>query len=204
MAADVEEFIRDRKLGSATLIGHSMGAKAAMVLALRKPHLVDRLIAVDNSPIGTPLSDDFEQYVKAMIDIQGQRVTSRAKADALLAKYEPNTSIRQFLLTNLIKSETGGMTFRVPVDTLGNALVDLGAFPYSPDENIAYNKPTLFIRGTQSRYITERKLKVVEHFFPNYELASIDAGHWVQAENPAAFLESVYAGNFIYLVLIGT
>ena len=149
MAADVEGFIRDRKLGSATVMGHSMGAKAAMVLALRKPQLVDRFIAVDNCPIGTPLSEDFEQYVKAMLDIQEQKVKSRAEADSILAKYEPNISIRQFLLTNLVKSKTdGGMTFRVPVDTLGNALPALGAF---------------LIRQTRTLHITSQRSSSEAH-----------------------------------------
>jgi pimeloyl-ACP methyl ester carboxylesterase len=151
LAADVEHFIRQKSLGPSILIGHSMGAKAAMALSLTNPQIVRSLIAVDNAPIDNALHSSFRRYIDGMKEIERKNVKSSKEAYAIMANYERSLAIQQFLLSNLRKdNETGHYSFRFPLDILGSALGSLGDFPYVPDE-YRYTGPTLFIRGTESR-----------------------------------------------------
>jgi len=88
MASDIEEFISQHSLSSVTLMGHSMGAKAVMVVALRSPSLVANLIPIDNSPVDAALKSDFGQYVSAMHKIEQAKVTKQSEADEILKQYE--------------------------------------------------------------------------------------------------------------------
>ena len=96
--------------------------------------------------------------------------------------------IRQFLLGNLFRPE-GSTTqkFRVPLDILGKALNHLGDFPFKDPNAVRYEKPALFVRGTKSKYIPDEVLPAIGQFFPRFELADIDAGHWVISEKPEDF-----------------
>lgn len=84
MAEDVEGFIAQHGLEKPTLIGHSMGAKVAMALALRNPHTISALISVDNSPIDAALKSDFGKYLQGMRVIEEAKVSKQSDADVLL------------------------------------------------------------------------------------------------------------------------
>ncbi|EED15150.1 proline iminopeptidase, putative [Talaromyces stipitatus ATCC 10500] len=202
LANDVSDFIKLHRLRKTVLIGHSMGAKAAMVLALQSPETVTGLIPVDNAPVSAMLGSPFNDYVKGMKEISEARVTRQSEADQILAKYEPSLAIRQFLLTNLIRDpETDNKTlkFRVPIDTLGSNLDEMADFPWKfdreNDSNNAdlptYNGPTLIVRGLQSKYVSDKRLPAVKRFFPNAQIVGIDAGHWVISEKPEEFRQAV-------------
>lgn len=97
-------------------------------------------------------------------------------------------AVRQFLLTNLIRSEDKShLIWRIPLDYLTSNLDDMGDFPYKDPDEIRYNKPTLFVRGTRSSYIADEMLPIIGRFFPRFELADVEAGHWVISENPEGF-----------------
>lgn len=150
LAADVENFLDKEDIKSCILIGHSMGAKTAMGVSLRRPDLVDSLIPVDNAPVDVRLTSSFYTYVQGMRKVENSNVKSQKEAVEIMEPYEPSLPIRQFLLANLKKNdETGLYKFRVPLDILGKSLDTLGEFPFHP-ENSRYVKPTMFIRGTQS------------------------------------------------------
>ncbi|EMT64935.1 Abhydrolase domain-containing protein C22H12.03 [Fusarium odoratissimum] len=120
MAQDVAEFIEGHGLKETTLIGHSMGAKTSMALALRSPELVADIVAVDNAPVDVSLSRDFPKYVRAMKKIQEAGVTRQAEADKILSEYEESLPIRQFLLGNMYLPDGEKVRkFRIPLDTLG-------------------------------------------------------------------------------------
>ncbi|KKZ68649.1 hypothetical protein EMCG_05735 [[Emmonsia] crescens] len=192
MADDVEEFIHRLKLRKPTLIGHSMGAKTAMTVALRSPELISSFVAVDNAPVSATLGSQFTKYVKGMQEIESANVTKQSDADRILQQYEESLPIRQFLLTNLIRSkEDNTLKFRVPVKLLGESLDELADFPFSPSDNVKFEGPSLFIRGTESPYVQNKVLPTIAHFFPSYKLVDIDAGHWVISENPEAFQNAV-------------
>lgn len=188
MAEDVARFIADHGLKDSTLIGHSMGAKTAMTLALRSPELVRDLVSVDNAPVDATLSQDFARYVKAMKKIEDAGVSRQSEADKILAEYEESLPIRQFLLGNLHRPSAGSpQKFRVPLNIIGKALDNMGDFPYTDPRQVRFEKPTLFVRGLHSKYVPDEVLPLVGQFFPRFELADIEAGHWVISEKPEEF-----------------
>ncbi|KAJ4145677.1 hypothetical protein LMH87_004517 [Akanthomyces muscarius] len=192
MAEDVSSFIGDHGLQNTTLIGHSMGAKTAMALALQSPHSVADIVAVDNAPVDALLGSDFSSYIRGMKKVDQSHVTKLAEADKILQEVEKSLPIRQFLLGNLHR-EPGQktQTFRIPLDTLGVALGHLGDFPFKDPTQVRFEKPALFVRGTKSKYVPDEVLPVVGQFFPRFRLVDIDAGHWVISEQPEEFRRAV-------------
>lgn len=164
-----------------------MGAKTVMAVALRKRVKIGNLIPVDNAPVDAALKSDFATYVVGMRKIEEAGVKSLRDADKILQPYEESVPIRQFLLTNLMRTEEGTQKFRVPLEYLTKALGKLGDFPFNDPDETRFEGPTLFVRGTQSHYIADNMLPICGRFFPKFELASIDAGHWVISEKPEEF-----------------
>ncbi|KAK5662748.1 hypothetical protein OQA88_6155 [Cercophora sp. LCS_1] len=192
MAADVAEFVRHHNFKEPTLIGHSMGAKTAMALALTEPDLVANIVAVDNAPVDARLESDFARYIKGMKKIDEADVTRQAEADKILQDYEKSLTIRQFLLGNLHRPEgSKAQKFRVPLSVLAKALDHLGDFPFRNPDEVRFEKPALFIRGTKSRYVPDEVIPVIGKFFPRFELVDVEAGHWLISENPEAFRQAV-------------
>ncbi|KAK0754815.1 Alpha/Beta hydrolase protein [Schizothecium vesticola] len=193
MAADVAEFIRHHGLKEPTLIGHSMGAKTAMTLALREPDLIASIVSVDNAPIDARLESDFARYIRGMKKIDEADVTRQAEADKILQPYEESLTIRHFLLGNLHRPSPESKTqkFRVPLPILAKALDNLGDFPFKNPDEVRFEKPALFVRGTRSKYVPDEVIPAIGQFFPRFELVDIDAGHWLISENPEAFRQAV-------------
>ncbi|KAM0794299.1 Alpha/Beta hydrolase protein [Usnea florida] len=192
MASDVEHFIRQHDLRLPILIGHSMGAKVAMTVALRSPRLLGALIPVDNAPIDANLKSDFHKYVRGMRDIEKAQVEKQAEADDILKKYEEAQPIRQFLLTNLVRSSFGDhLRLRIPLKTIALSLDKMGDFPFKDPDEAHYDGQTLIVRGTKSRYVADDVLPLVGRFFPTFKLIDIDSGHWVISEKPEAFRRAV-------------
>ncbi|KAA8643625.1 putative alpha/beta hydrolase [Aspergillus tanneri] len=192
MAEDVTKFIRQQNLDQCVLIGHSMGAKTAMTVALDSPSLVSALIPVDNAPVNAVLKSDFGKYIQGMQHVEAERVTKQSDADKILQDYEESLPIRQFLLTNLVRSEEDKtMKFRVPLAVLGSSLGSMADFPYLEPGSVRYDGPTLFVRGTKSPYVSDDAIPSIKKFFPNSQIADVEAGHWLISENPEAFRQAV-------------
>ncbi|KAF9389592.1 hypothetical protein CPC16_005711 [Podila verticillata] len=191
MAGDVARFINEQSLEKPVVIGHSMGGKVAMNLALKKQTPLDRIVVVDMAPVKVKLSADFAKYVIAMKEIQQANVQKQSEADTILKQCVPDLGVRQFLLTNLKRNASGdGYSFRVPIETLGDSLEKLGQFDFVPGQD-RYEGKALFIRGGRSGYIKEREMGLVKEFFPHSRVETLDTGHWVHAEKPDDFLRLV-------------
>lgn len=197
MAADVERFIAE-KLGADSVpivMGHSMGAKCAMAVALRRPRLLAGLVAVDNAPVdftagGTGYSK-FGKYVRQLQQIEASAgVRSLKDCDGLLAHVESSLPIRQFLLTNMRRGDDGHYRSRVPLDIMSRSLDNISAWPFSSSVS-RWGGPSLFVRGTQSAYVVDEYLEAIGRFFPNFSTVDIDAGHWLISEKPAEFVATV-------------
>ncbi|GIJ84716.1 hypothetical protein Asppvi_003567 [Aspergillus pseudoviridinutans] len=192
MAEDVEKFIHQHDLAKCVLIGHSMGAKTAMTVALQSSDLVSALIPVDNAPVNAALKSDFGKYVRGMQEVEAQGVTKQSDADKILKEYEDALPIRQFLLTNLVRAEDSQkMKFRIPLSVLGPAIPAMADFPFREPGSVTYDGPTLFVRGTKSKYVSDDTVPAIKKFFPNAEVADVEAGHWLISENPEAFRQAV-------------
>lgn len=192
MAADVATFIQDHDLRDVTIIGHSMGAKTAMAVALGSPDTVSSIVAVDNAPVDAALDGNFPKYIRGMKKIQNANVTRLAEADAILQEFEPSLAIRQFLLGNLYRpAGASAHKFRIPLDILEKSLANMGDFPYKRPEERRFDKPALFVRGTKSRYVADDVLPAIGQFFPMFRLVDIEAGHWLISEQPEAFRQAV-------------
>jgi len=163
-----------------------------MTLALRSPGLIQNVVSVDNAPLDATLLSNFGKYIQGMKKIEDSGVTRQAEADKILQDFEESLPIRQFLLGNLRRpANEKTQKFRVPLRILAAALDNLGDFPYKEPEQVHFEKPALFVRGTQSKYIPDKALPTIGKFFPRFELADIDAGHWVISEQPEAFRKAV-------------
>jgi len=193
MADDVVAFIEKEALENPTLIGHSMGAKVAMTVALQSPEIIQNIVSVDNAPIDAALQSNFGKYVQGMRKIEEANVTSQKLADEILAEYEEDIHIRQFLLGNLHRPDANKkhMKFKIPLKILGPALDRMGDFPFKDPDAVRFGKPALFVRGTKSHYVPDEALPIIGRFFPRFELADIDAGHWLISEQPEAFRKAV-------------
>ncbi|ORX98182.1 Alpha/Beta hydrolase protein [Clohesyomyces aquaticus] len=192
LAEDTENFLQQHKLKEVTLIGHSMGAKTVMTMALRDPSCCASIIAVDNAPVDAALTSDFPRYVEGMKRVEDARVMDNKSADKILEPYATDIPVRQFLLTNLVRtSPSEPLKFRIPVRILANSLDDMADFPFTNPDERWFNKPALFVRGTRSHYVTDETLPIIGRFFPRFELVDVEAGHWVISENPKDFRQAV-------------
>ncbi|OCL14056.1 alpha/beta-hydrolase [Glonium stellatum] len=192
LAEDTENFLRQHNLRESTLIGHSMGAKTVMTVALRSPSSCANIIAVDNAPVDAALASDFPMFVKGMQKVEEAKVKTQKEADKILEPFAKDLPVRQFLLTNLIKAPNESyLKFRIPVSILAHSLDDMADFPFTnPDEN-RFEKPALFVRGTKSHYVSDETIPIIGRFFPRFELVDVDAGHWVISEKPEEFRRAV-------------
>ncbi|KAI0076192.1 alpha/beta-hydrolase [Panus rudis PR-1116 ss-1] len=194
MAEDVLAFLQKHSLENVSLIGHSMGGKVAMAVALNPDlpkDILSKLIVVDMSPAKGPMSPEFQSYIEAMKKIEQSQVTSRQQAQKILMPYESDPSIRAFLLTNLNTHHAHApLHFKIPVDIIGKAIPEIGSFPYEPGERTWEGK-SLFIKGTRSAYLNHKNIPIAKKFFPNMRLEELDAGHWVHAEKPNEFRKLV-------------
>ncbi|KAF8532296.1 alpha/beta-hydrolase [Gautieria morchelliformis] len=194
MASDVLHFCRTHNLSNVSLLGHSMGGKVAMALALSPnlpPGLLARLIVADIAPSKGALSPEFRSYTDAMQRIEKSQITTRKAANDIIQEIESDPSIRAFLLTNLTSTHGGApLKFRVPVDTIKRSIDVLGDFPYEPEDG-NWNGSTLIIKGAKSRYLNRYNIPIAKQFFPRMHLETLDANHWVHAEKPHEFVDLV-------------
>jgi esterase len=187
MAEDVARFLRGRGLERAAILGHSMGGKAAMVLALTRPELVERLVVVDIAPVA--YEPTLLAYVRAMRRIDLRLVARRADAEPGLAEAVPDAAERGFLLQNLVLDGEGAR-WRLNLAALEEGLPEISGFP---DLGAArYDGKALFVAGGRSDRIRAENEAPIRHRFPAAEIVRIEAaGHWVHAEAPAEFLAQV-------------
>jgi len=187
MAEDVAEYITTRGLAPCDVLGHSMGGKTAMHLALTRPELVQRLIVVDIAPVAY-IRESHPEYVAAMKRVDLTHTTRRADVDAQLAPAIPDDSLRAFLLQNLV-NEHGRFHWRINLDGIGPNLPAIISFP---EHHGGFSGPTTFIAGERSDYIRPRDEAAMHRLFPHSKLIEIgDSGHWPHAEHPDKFLKLV-------------
>jgi esterase len=192
MAEDVRATLNASGHRRYALLGHSMGGKVAMMAALGHGAEVERLVVVDIAPACYP--PRHLAYVRAMRALDLGAVKRRAEADARLAPAVGEAAERAFLLQNLVfPSAAGGgeARWRINLATIERAMPGLSGFP-SPPPAASYRGPALFVAGGRSDYLRPEHEAEIRRLFPNARIARIaDAGHWLHAERPQAFLDIV-------------
>ncbi|WP_439576268.1 alpha/beta fold hydrolase [Elioraea sp.] len=189
MAADVAALIEARADGRAAVIGHSMGGKVAMWLALTRPELVERLVVVDVAPVS--YRPALQAYAAAMRALPLRAGMRRAEADAALAPAIADPGERAFLLQNLQFDAAGAPAWRLNLAAIEPAVPVISAFP-DPPAGARYAGPALIVSGERSGYVRAEHHPTVLGLFPRAAFVVVPgAGHWVHAEAPEPFLRAV-------------
>ncbi|MDN5848141.1 MAG: alpha/beta fold hydrolase [Nitrococcus sp.] len=184
IAGDVIGLLDAEGLDRVALVGHSMGGKVAMALALTRSERVAALVVADIAPIA--YGPHLHDYVAAMCRLNLATIDSRAEADQALASAVADTMVRQFLLTNL-ERHPQGYRWRIPLDILAHQMPLIEGFP---ELAASFSGPTLFVHGGHSDYVTEQHHGIMRELFPEAEIASIaEAGHWLHVEAAQRFTE---------------
>ena len=191
MADTVADHLREELAadGRVHVVGHSMGGKVAMALALRHPDLVDRLVVVDISPVSSADMSEFEHLLGALATLELDDLPSRSAADDRLADLIPHTSTRGFLLQNL-RADGDGWRWQANLDLLLAELPTIGGFI---TDGAPFDRPVLWVAGERSPYVQPEHRPAMEELFPRTVLVTIKgAGHWVHSERPEAFTSAVH------------
>ncbi|WP_099826846.1 alpha/beta fold hydrolase [Oceaniglobus indicus] len=186
MAGDLAEVLTTLPR-PADVLGHSMGGKAAMVLALRHPDAVRRLIVADIAPVA--YSHTQMHLIEAMRALPAGDFSRRGEADAALAQSVEDPGVRAFLLQSL--DLTHGR-WRLNLDTLAREMPRILGWPSDVEGTFA--NPALFLSGGKSDYVLPEHRPAIRGLFPKARFARLpDAGHWLHAEKPRDFEASVRA-----------
>lgn len=186
MAVDVLETLDTLGIDSAFILGHSMGGKVAMQIALEAPQRVKKLILADISPVAT--APRHLTILSALADLPILTLTDRREAEPILAQSVAEPAVRQFLLKNLLKVD-GKLQWRFNLAALTDNYSQILAAPNGTGQ---YPGPVLFIKGGDSDYIQSAHQPIILAMFPQAKAKIIQGtGHWLHAEKPAAFAKIV-------------
>jgi pimeloyl-ACP methyl ester carboxylesterase len=195
MAHTVANWMDEHAMPSAAVIGHSMGGKTAMQLALRHPERIEALAVIDIAPVAYGPREHLP-YIHAMQAVNLNGISRRAEVESLLENSIPETMIRKFLMQNLVQDDSGdALRWQINLATLAESMDALMDFPL-PDDLEPYSGPSFFLAGGASDYVLPASESAIKRLFLDHTLERIPgAGHWLHAENPALFLEKV--GGFL-------
>ncbi|MBW8190676.1 alpha/beta fold hydrolase [Neiella marina] len=187
-AADVKALLAQLKLASVKVVGHSMGGKIAMQLALQQPELIQCLVVADIAPV--PYQSHHVQVIKGLRALQQTNTANRKEADALLAQFVDEVGVRQFLLKNLTWSDAK-CQWRLRIEQVLAGYDDVIDWPKT---DVSFDGPTLFVKGSESEYILESHRSAIGQHFPAAKARIIQGtGHWLHAQKPADFNRIVSA-----------
>lgn len=188
MAEDVRDTLAAMNLLPCALLGHSMGGKVAMAMALATPAAVARLLVADIAPVRYP--PHLAAYAAAMLALELSPSLTRAQADAALAATVADAGVRGFLLHNLRLGATP--RWRIGLGEIAAAMDDIQDWPEI--DAPPYAGPTLFLAGARSDYVRDEHRPAIRARFPAARFATLkNAGHWLHADDPEGFLAVVEA-----------
>ena len=187
MATDLAELLDTLEIEHVSLVGHSLGGKVAMWLALEHPKRVESLAVVDIAPVTYP--SRFRRLFAALRGLNLRTLDSRREADMRLAADIPDPAMRGFLLQNL-RHTPDGWTWRFNLSALAEAMEGLRIFP--DPQGRRFHGRTALIHGADSDYVRPEQWPAIQALFPRAQMIAIpDAGHWVHADQPEAFAGAI-------------
>ena len=183
MAQDLAQVV-EHNSAPMDIMGHSMGGKAAMVLALTRPDLVNRLLVADIAPVA--YGHDQSQYIQAMQSIDLTHMEKRSEVAQALSDQVTDPALQSFFTQSL---DLVNKRWKLNLDVLLREMHHVLGFP---DITGAFDKPTLFLSGANSQYVLPDHRPKIKQLFPNAVFAKIPkAGHWLHAEQPRAFEQTL-------------
>lgn len=195
MADDLCAFMDEQGIEKASLVGHSMGGKTAMLFAIRCPHRVASLVVVDIAPVAyhdlalhSHIAANHAKMIDAMMAVDLDRMETRAEVSAALATDIGSERVRMFLMKNLTRDKNKQFVWKINLPALRknlDAIMDAIPMEEAVEKGGLKGFPVLFIAGERSDYIRPEDHNTIRKLFPTAEIVSIpNAGHWVHAEQP--------------------
>jgi len=182
MAEDVLELMQDEGVDRAHILGHSMGGKLAMHMALEHPEVVEKLIVADIAP--RKYHRRHDTIFNALHSVDFSTISSRNDVDEVVKRSIPDLGVRQFLLKNLIRKQ-GQLAWGMNLDAIERAYEELIREVEAWE---VFEGDALFIRGSRSDYVKDDDLISIRALFPFSTIETIEeAGHWLHAEKPDEF-----------------
>lgn len=206
MKRDLADFFDQQNIEKAILMGHSMGGKTAMCFAADYPERIEKLIVVDIAPKDYFLLNDESQYylhnniLRAMLEIDFGRMEARKQIEDFLSERIDSAQIVQFLLKSVSRNKENHqfewrLNVQVLYDNLDEIIKSVNVHWFD-DRLPIKNYPVLFIKGADSNYILPEDYPSIRRIYPEAEIAEIPhAGHWLHAEQPQLFMETLV--NFL-------
>jgi pimeloyl-ACP methyl ester carboxylesterase len=189
MVQDLIDYCDANNLDKVDLIGHSMGGKAAMFLAVQYPEKLDKLVVADIGP--KYYAPHHQDIMEALNAVDFSVKPDRAAVEKTISKYVPDFGTRQFLMKNVYRETPDQLAFRFNLPVFNKEIENIGQ---ALTEGSHFDGPTLFLRGDKSRYIKDEDFDMIKSHFPNAEIKDIkNSGHWLHAENPKDFFEETLA-----------
>lgn len=185
MADDVAAYCKANNLEKVDVIGHSMGGKVAMFLAMNHPDLVDKLIVADIAPkYYTPHHQDVMAALNA-VDFSVN--PSRNEVQDTIEKHVKESGVVQFLMKNVYRITPQQLGFRFNLDAFNSNEEAIGE---ALKDSTVFNGSVLFLKGSKSNYIADDDAVLIQKHFPNAAIQTVsNAGHWLHAENPLEFFD---------------
>ncbi len=184
MMEDLLEFMKDKQLDSAVILGHSLGGWIAMNFAVRYPGKVDKLIVEDFAP--KKYRDDLIGFMRWLLNWDISSIKSLREADQQLAEIFKDAAVRDFILKNLRRKKNSGFEWKVNLKAINNNLDQVSGYL---KEEQKYEKPALFIRAEKSDYVRPQNEALIKKNFPEATIETIPgAGHWVHVDKPEALV----------------
>jgi esterase len=190
MTDDLQAFMQQHQLAKASILGHSMGGKVAMQFALSFPHLVERLIVADMAPRAY-IAGAHDDVFNAINHVDLGKAQTRKQVEEAMAVYLGDAGTRQFIMKSLERIDESHYKWKFNNETLQR---DYAHILQETTTAKSFDGSVLFLKGALSLYIQEKDLPLISRLFPLYQLVSIEkAGHWLHADQPKIFGDTVLA-----------
>ncbi|QFU05015.1 Esterase YbfF [Pseudoalteromonas sp. THAF3] len=187
MAEDIIALMDELEIAQAHIVGHSMGGKVAMQVAIDAPERVSKLVVLDVAPVSYHSRHDA--IFQALEGVASASVGSRSQADELMSEYIATPGVRQFLAKSLKKTDKGSLEWQFNLPVLKQQYANILSQPVVNDSCLC---DTLFVKGGDSDYILPEHKEQIMTLFPNAKAKVIQGtGHWLHAEKPAAVNKSI-------------
>ena len=187
MASDLIELMDQEGISDVDLMGHSMGGKVAMRIALLAPHRVSRLVIVDMS-MRRYSQEENQKLLQGLLSVPLEGIETRRALDQAFQPVVAEGAVRNFLLKNLERRPEGGFRWRPQLALL---LKELPRYLGDLTATVPFRGKTLLIRCLHSPYVREEEVDALRVSFPALEVAAMKAGHWPHVEQQADFLSVV-------------